>query len=60
LSGPIDISNIARPTAATFARDLDVDLIALVDRLSRRLRTAHRVCRTVTLRLRFDDLSCPR
>jgi DNA polymerase IV len=37
--------------------ELDTDLIALVDRLSRRLRRAHRVTRTVTLRLRFDDLS---
>jgi DNA polymerase-4 len=36
---------------------LDVDLIALVDRLARRLRTAHRVCRTVTLRLRFGDFA---
>ena len=36
---------------------LDTDLIALVDRLSRRLRNAHRVCRTVTLRLRFDDFT---
>jgi len=36
---------------------LDADLLALVDRLSRRLRKAHRVCRTVTLRLRFDDFS---
>ncbi len=36
---------------------LDIDLIALVDRLARRLRGAHRVCRTVTLRLRFDDFS---
>jgi len=36
---------------------LDADLLALVDRLTRRLRAAHRVCRTVTLRLRFDDLS---
>ncbi len=36
---------------------LDTDLIALADRLARRLRTAHRVCRTVTLRLRFDDFS---
>ena len=36
---------------------LDIDLIALVDRLARRLRKAHRVCRTVTLRLRFDDFS---
>ncbi len=36
---------------------LDSDLIALVDRLSRRLRGAHRVGRTVVLRLRFDDFS---
>lgn len=36
---------------------LDADLLALVDRLTRRLRAAHRVCRTITLRLRFDDLT---
>ena len=36
---------------------LDTDLVALIDRLSRRLRAAHRVCRTVVLRLRFDDFS---
>ncbi len=36
---------------------IDADLVALVDRLTRRLRAAHRVCRTVALRLRFDDLS---
>ena len=36
---------------------LDTDLLALVDRLTRRLRKAHRVCRTVTLRLRFDDFA---
>lgn len=36
---------------------LDVDLIGLVDRLARRLRRAHRVSRTVTLRLRYDDFS---
>jgi DNA polymerase-4 len=36
---------------------LDTDLIALADRLARRLRAAHRVTRTVTLRLRFDDFS---
>ena len=36
---------------------LDEDLLALVDRLARRLRKAHRVCRTLTLRLRFDDFS---
>ncbi|MBV8217698.1 MAG: DNA polymerase IV [Solirubrobacterales bacterium] len=32
-------------------------LIALVDRVTRRLRTARRVCRTVVLRMRFDDFS---
>jgi DNA polymerase IV len=36
---------------------LDAGLVALVDRLSRRLRAAHRVCRTVVLRLRFDDFA---
>jgi DNA polymerase-4 len=36
---------------------LETDLLALVDRLSRRLRGARRVCRTVTLRLRFDDFA---
>jgi DNA polymerase-4 len=33
------------------------DLVGLVDRLGRRLRAARRVCRTVTLRLRFGDFS---
>ena len=37
--------------------DLDAVLVGLVDRLARRLRAARRVCRTVTLRLRFDDFS---
>jgi DNA polymerase-4 len=32
-------------------------LTALVDRVARRLRAAHRVCRTVVLRLRFEDYS---
>jgi DNA polymerase IV len=36
---------------------LDAVLVALVDRLGGRLRAAQRVCRTVTLRLRFDDFS---
>jgi DNA polymerase-4 len=36
---------------------LDAILIGLVDRLARRLRSARRVCRTVTIRLRFDDFS---
>ena len=31
---------------------LDVTLVAIADRLGRRLRAAHRVCRTVVLRLR--------
>ena len=36
---------------------LDAVLVGLVDRLARRLRAARRVCRTVMLRLRFDDFS---
>jgi DNA polymerase-4 len=36
---------------------LDVVLIELVERVTRRLRAADRVCRTVTIRLRFDDFS---
>ena len=32
-------------------------LIALVDRVTRRLRAASRVCRTVVLRMRFEDFS---
>jgi DNA polymerase-4 len=39
------------------AEELDADLVALVDRLARRLRKAHRVTRTVILRLRFGDFS---
>ena len=37
--------------------ELDVVLVALIDRIARRLRTAHRVCRTVTIRLRFADFT---
>ena len=37
--------------------DLDATLVAIVDRLGRRLREAHRVCRTVVLRLRFRDFT---
>jgi DNA polymerase-4 len=36
---------------------LDAVLVALVDRLARRLRAARRVCRTIVLRLRFDDFT---
>ena len=35
---------------------VDAALVALVDRACGRLRTAHRLCRTVVLRLRFHDL----
>jgi DNA polymerase-4 len=37
--------------------ELDADLIALVDRVTRRMRKARRVGRTVVLRLRFDDFT---
>jgi DNA polymerase-4 len=37
--------------------ELDAALMMLVDRVSRRMRTAGRACRTVVLRLRFDDYS---
>jgi DNA polymerase-4 len=37
------------------AEDIDATVVAIVDRLARRLRAARRVCRTITLRLRFDD-----
>jgi DNA polymerase-4 len=36
---------------------LDANLVGLVDRLARRLRAASRVCRTVVLRMRFDDFT---
>jgi DNA polymerase-4 len=36
---------------------LDAVVVALVDRLGRRLRAAGRVCRTVVLRLRYDDFT---
>ncbi len=36
---------------------VDADLVALVDRVTRRMRKARRVGRTVVLRLRFDDFT---
>jgi len=36
---------------------VDADLVGLVDRVTRRMRSADRVGRTVILRLRFDDFS---
>jgi DNA polymerase-4 len=37
--------------------DVDATLVAIVDRVARRLRSGRRVCRTVVLRLRFADFS---
>jgi DNA polymerase-4 len=37
--------------------ELDAVLVGIVDRIARRLRAAHRVCRTVVLRLRFQDFT---
>ena len=37
--------------------DVEASLLSLVDRVTRRLRAAHRVGRTVVLRLRFADFS---
>jgi DNA polymerase-4 len=37
--------------------DIDAIVVALVDRITRRMRAAGRVGRTVVLRLRFDDFS---
>jgi DNA polymerase IV len=41
----------------TSADALDTIVIGLVDRVTRRMRTARRVGRTVVLRLRFDDFT---
>jgi DNA polymerase-4 len=43
----------ARPTLAA----IDTVVVGLVDRVTRRMRSAHRVGRTVMLRLRFDDFA---
>ena len=37
--------------------EIDTTLVAIVDRVTRRLRTGKRVCRTVVLRLRFADFT---
>jgi DNA polymerase IV len=37
--------------------EVDSSLVGLVDRVTRRMRKAHRIGRTVVLRLRFDDFS---
>ncbi len=37
--------------------EIEATVVALVDRVTRRLRAGRRVCHTVVLRLRFDDFS---
>jgi DNA polymerase IV len=37
--------------------EVEATLVALVDRVARRLRAGRRLCRTIVLRLRFDDFS---
>jgi DNA polymerase IV len=37
--------------------EIDATVVAIVDRIARRLRTGRRVCRTVVLRLRFTDFT---
>ena len=48
-------SQRARGRAPWSAASVDTDIVALVDRVTRRMRAACRVGRTVVLRLRFDD-----
>jgi DNA polymerase-4 len=60
---PVDVRRRRRSIGSQRARgrapwtheSIDADVVALVDRVTRRLRAAHRVGRTVVLRLRFDD-----
>jgi DNA polymerase IV len=39
------------------AEEIDATVVGLVDRVTRRLRSGRRVCRTVVLRVRFADFS---
>ena len=48
-------SQRARGRARWSHESVDADLVSIVDRVSRRMRAAGRVGRTVVLRLRFDD-----
>ena len=47
----------ASAVGAAALEDVDADVVALVDRVTRRMRKAGRVGRTVVLRLRFDDFT---
>jgi DNA polymerase IV len=48
-------SQSARGRSRASPEQIDADLIAIVERVMRRVRAAHRVGRTVILRLRFAD-----
>ena len=48
---------IGRRGVAKSPQELDATLVGLIDRITRRLRSARRVARTVILRLRFDDFT---
>jgi DNA polymerase-4 len=50
-------SQHARGRSPFSAAEIDADLVAIVERVMRRVRAAHRVGRTVVLRLRFADFS---
>jgi DNA polymerase-4 len=50
-------SQIALGRGRRSAAELDALLVGIVDRVTRRMRAADRVGRTVVLRLRFDDFS---
>jgi DNA polymerase-4 len=50
-------SQRARGRAPWSAESVDADVLALVDRVTRRMRVAGRAGRTVVLRLRFDDFT---
>ena len=49
--------NARSAVAGASPAEVDAVLLGLVDRVTRRMRAAGRVGRTVTLRLRFDDFS---
>jgi DNA polymerase IV len=50
-------SQHARGRARASPEEIDADLVAIVERVMRRVRSAHRVGRTVVLRLRFGDFT---
>jgi len=62
---PVDVAGRRRSMGAQCALGrsrrsaarVDAVLVALVDRVTRRMRAAHRVGRTVVLRVRFDDFT---